>query len=423
MRAGEIDLRLDRMTQALSLFDHPEKKFPSFHIAGTNGKGSAAAMLHRILSLAGYRTALYTSPHLVSFTERIRVGDQEISHDEVVALAEEITARMASSDVPLTFFEFITVLAFVYFARQRIEVAVVEVGLGGRLDATNLVDPIVSVITTISRDHEAYLGHDLLSIAREKGGIIKPGVPVVCGALSAEVKDLLKKIADERGSRSYFLGSELSFSLKNQGVFDYTGIKKIFSELSLALRGRHQRANAAVALGALELAGEGFPVSEMAVREGLKSVSWPGRFEVICESPTVILDGAHNGEGVKALVEAVKEFRQGKSVKLLFASMEDKDWRLMLDELVAVADEMVLTRVAMERSADPRELAGHVAQKVPCQVIEDSRSALRTLFAAARPDEIIVIAGSLYLLGEIRPTLETIVNARPGSAKAAIAPQ
>jgi dihydrofolate synthase/folylpolyglutamate synthase len=423
MRAGEIDLRLDRMTQALSLFDHPEKKFPSFHIAGTNGKGSTAAMLHRILSLAGYRTALYTSPHLVSFTERIRVGDQEISHDEVVALAEEITARMASSDVPLTFFEFITVLAFVYFARQRVEVAVVEVGLGGRLDATNLVDPIVSVITTISRDHEAYLGHDLLSIAREKGGIIKPGVPVVCGALSAEVKHLLKKIADERGSRSYFLGSELSFSLKNQGVFDYTGIKKIFSELSLALRGRHQRANAAVALGALELAGEGFPVSEMAVREGLKSVSWPGRFEVMCQSPTVILDGAHNGEGVKALVEAVKEFRQGKSVKLLFASMEDKDWRLMLDELVAVADEMVLTRVAMERSADPRELAGHVAQKVPCQVIEDSRSALRTLFAAARPDEIIVIAGSLYLLGEIRPTLETIVNARPGSAKAAIAPQ
>jgi dihydrofolate synthase / folylpolyglutamate synthase len=423
MRAGEIDLRLDRMTQALSLFDHPEKKFPSFHIAGTNGKGSAAAMLHRILSLAGYRTALYTSPHLVSFTERIRVGDQEISHGEVVALAEEITARMASSHVPLTFFEFITVLAFVYFARQRVEVAVVEVGLGGRLDATNLVDPIVSVITTISRDHEAYLGHDLLSIAREKGGIIKPGVPVVCGALSAEVKDLLKKIADERGSRSYFLGSELSFSLKNQGRFDYTGIKNILPELSLALRGRHQRANAAVALGALELAGEGFPVSEMAIREGLKSVSWPGRFEVICESPTVILDGAHNGEGVKALVEAIEEFRQGKNVKLLFASMEDKDWRLMLDELVTVADEMVLTRVDMERSAAPHELAGHLAQKVPYQVIEDSRTALRTLFAAARPNEIIVVAGSLYLLGEIRPTLEAIINTRPGIAKSVTVPQ
>jgi len=414
MRAGEIDLRLDRMTQALSLFEHPEKKFPSFHIAGTNGKGSTAAMLQRILSLAGYRAALYTSPHLVSFTERIRVGDQEISRDEVVALAEEITARTASIDVPLTFFEFTTVLAFIYFARQQVEVAVVEVGLGGRLDATNLVEPIISVITTISRDHEAYLGYDLLSIAREKGGIIKPGVPVVCGALSVEVRELLKKLAEGQGSQSYFLGSDFSFSLKNQGLFDYTGTKHIFSDLSLALRGRHQRANAAVALSALELADAIFPVGETAIREGLGSVKWPGRFEVVCESPTVILDGAHNGEGVKALVEAIEEFRQGRNVKLLFASMEDKDWRLMLDTLATVADEMVLTRVDMERSAAPRELAGHLAQKVPCQVIEDSRTALRTLFSAARPDEIIVVAGSLYLLGEIQPALQAIINARPG---------
>jgi dihydrofolate synthase/folylpolyglutamate synthase len=414
MRAGEIDLRLDRMTQALSLFEHPEKKFPSFHIAGTNGKGSTAAMLQRILSLAGYRAALYTSPHLVSFTERIRVGDQEISRNEVVALAEEITARTASIDVPLTFFEFTTVLAFIYFARQQVEVAVVEVGLGGRLDATNLVEPIISVITTISRDHEAYLGYDLLSIAGEKGGIIKPGVPVVCGALSVEVQELLKKLAEGQGSRSFFLGSDFSFSLKNPGLFDYTGTKHIFSELSLALRGRHQRANAAVALSALELADAIFPVGETAIREGLGSVRWPGRFEVVCENPTVILDGAHNGEGVKALVEAIEEFRRGRNVKLLFASMEDKDWRLMLDTLATVADEMVLTRVDMERSAAPRELAGHLAQKVPYQVIEDSRTALRTLFAAARPDEIIVVAGSLYLLGEIQPALQAIINARPG---------
>lgn len=414
MRAGEIDLRLDRMTQALSLFEHPEKKFPSFHIAGTNGKGSTAAMLQRILSLAGYRAALYTSPHLVSFTERIRVGDQEISRDEVVALAEEITARTAPIDEPLTFFEFTTVLAFIYFARQQVEVAVVEVGLGGRLDATNLVEPIISVITTISRDHEAYLGYDLLSIAREKGGIIKPGVPVVCGALSVEVRELLKKLAEGQGSRSYFLGSDFSFSLKNQGLFDYTGTKHIFSELSLALRGRHQRANAAVALSALELADAIFPVGETAIREGLGSVKWRGRFEVVCESPTVILDGAHNGEGVKALVEAIEEFRQGRNVKLLFASMEDKDWRLMLDTLATVGDEMVLTRVDMARSAAPRELAAHLAQKVPYQVIKDSRTALRTLFAAARPDEIIVVAGSLYLLGEIRPALQAIIDARPG---------
>jgi len=182
LRGGVIDLRLDRMDQALALFGHPEKQFPSFHIAGTNGKGSTAAMIHRILSLAGYRTALYTSPHLVCFTERIRVDDVEISPEEVVELAEEVRDRTAAAAVALTFFEFVTVMGFVHFARQEVDVAVVEVGLGGRLDATNLVKPLVSVITTISKDHEAYLGSDLLSIAREKGGIIKPGVPLVAGA-------------------------------------------------------------------------------------------------------------------------------------------------------------------------------------------------------------------------------------------------
>src|SRR5215471_12905391 len=411
MRAGEIDLRLDRMTQALSLFEHPEKKFPSFHIAGTNGKGSTAAMLQRILSLAGYRTALYTSPHLVSFTERIRVGDQEISRDEVVALADEITAQITSVDLPLTFFEFITIMAFIYFARRSVDLAVVEVGLGGRLDATNLVQPIVSAITTISRDHEAYLGYDLLSIARAKGGIIKPGVPVVCGAVTPEVKEVLKRIAEEQGSPSYFLGTELSFFLKNRGLFDYTGIKHIFSELSLALRGRHQKNNAAVALGALELIGDTFPAGEAAIRAGLDSVVWPGRFEVMCQNPTVVLDGAHNGEGVIALVDAVEEFREGRDVKLLFASMEDKDWRLMLDTLMTVADEIVLSHVDMDRSADPRDLADYVDQKVPCRVIEDSRAAISTMVGSAGRNDIVVVAGSLYLLGELRPTLETIINA------------
>ena len=419
LRGGEIDLRLDRMNQALSLFDHPEQKFLSFHIAGTNGKGSTAAMLHRILTLAGYRTALYTSPHLVSFTERIRIGDKEITSDEVVALAEEVRQCIAGADVALTFFEFVTVLAFIYFARQQVEVAVVEVGLGGRLDATNLVKPVVSVITTIAKDHEAYLGFDLLSIAREKGGIIKHGVPVVCGALLAEVRELLNKLALDQGSPSYFLGSNFSFFLKNQDLFDYTGIKQHFLQLSLALRGRHQRANAAVALGALELAGETFPVSEAAVREGLKTVAWPGRFEVMCEDPTVILDGAHNGEGVKALAETIEEFRRGRNVKLLFASMEDKDWRLMLDELMKVAGEVVLTRVDMQRSASPQQLASHLAGNIPYRAMEDSRSALQTLFNSARPDDIILVAGSLYLLGEIRPVLQELASSRAASPETA----
>lgn len=412
LRGGVIDLRLDRMERALALFNHPEKTFPSFHIAGTNGKGSTAAMLHRILCLGGYRTALYTSPHLVSFTERIRIGDQEISPDEVVALAEEVWQRTLTADIALTFFEFVTLMAFIYFARQGVDVAVVEVGLGGRLDATNLVTPVVSMITTISKDHEAYLGSDLRSIAREKAGIIKAEVPVVLGALPAEVLDLFEEIASEREARTYFFEREFRIFLKNQGLFEYIGIHQNIPELSLALPGRHQRYNAAVALGALEVAGGAFPVSGALIREGLATVSWPGRFEVMLERPTVVLDGAHNGEGVKALIETIEDFRQGRRIKLLFASMEDKEWRLMLNMLVDVVDEMVLTRVSMERSAVPKQLASHVAGRVPHRVMNDARQGLGYLLTSARPEDIVLVAGSLYLLGEVRPVVQEARCAR-----------
>ena len=418
LRGGVIDLRLDRMDRALALFGHPEKTFPSFHIAGTNGKGSTAAILQRMLSLGGYRTALYTSPHLVSFTERMRIGDHEISRDEVVALAAEVWKHTLAADLELTFFEFITVMAFVYFARQGIDVAVVEVGLGGRLDATNLVIPVVSVITTISKDHEAYLGSDLQSIAREKAGILKPGVPVVLGALPTEVRDLFDEIASARRARTYFFERDFRIILKNQPLFDYIGIHQNVLELSLALRGRHQRNNAAVALAALEVAHAAFPVSETVIREGLATVSWPGRFEIMLERPTVVLDGAHNGEGVRALVAALEEFRDGRKVKLLFASMADKEWRLMLNMLVEAVDEVVLTRVSMERSAVPGELAGFVAGRIPHRVIDDARQALGSLLADARPEDIVLVAGSLYLLGELRPLVQEIGRAKAADATA-----
>lgn len=403
LRGGEIDLRLDRMERALALFDHPEKKFPSFHIAGSNGKGSTAAILHRVLCLAGYKPALYTSPHLVSFTERMRIGDGEITPEEVVELAGEIDGRTAAAGVPLTFFEYITVMAFIYFARRQVDVAVVEVGLGGRLDATNLVSPVVSAVTTISKDHEAYLGSDLLSIAREKAGIIKPGIPVVLGVPAGEVAALFKSIAEERGARAYFLGQDFRIFLKKEGTFDYTGIKENFAALSLALRGRHQRSNAAVALAALEAARQFFPVLEPHVRDGLRTVRWPGRFEIIEGTPTVILDGAHNGEGARALAQALEEYRGTRRVKLLFACMEDKDWRVMLSTLVRAADEVVFTRVQMDRSANPRDLAAQVADQVPHRVIEDSRAAVEFLIDNAAPEDLVVVAGSLYLLGEVRP--------------------
>jgi dihydrofolate synthase / folylpolyglutamate synthase len=404
LRGGMIDLRLDRMNRVLALFDHPEERFPSLHIAGTNGKGSTAAMLHHVLTMAGYRAALYTSPHLVSFTERIRVGDDEITEGEVVAMAEEIEERAAA--VPLTFFEFVTVMAFVYFARRNVDVAVVEVGLGGRLDATNVVLPVVSAITTLSVDHQAYLGDDVFSIAREKAGIIKTGVPVVCGRMPADVAQLIRSIARQRGAPAFFLGTDFRFSLKNEGLFDYTGIKRYFLNLALGLRGRHQRANAAVALAAMEVACERFPCEEQALRKGLASVRWPGRLEVMASHPTVILDGAHNSEGVQALIDEIRDFPPGRKIKLLFAAMVDKEWNWMVGALSQVIDEVVFTRVAMERSAEPEKLAEGLKRRLPHRAIRDSRAALRALLDESGPEDIIVAAGSLYLLGEIRPTVE-----------------
>jgi dihydrofolate synthase / folylpolyglutamate synthase len=413
LRGGVIDLRLERMDQVLALFDHPEKMFPSFHIAGTNGKGSTAAMIHRILCSAGYRTALYTSPHLVSFTERMRIGEEEITPEEVVALAHEIWQRPDAANIELTFFEIVTVMAFLYFSRRQVDLAVIEVGLGGRFDATNLVRSVVSVITTISKDHEAFLGSDIASIAREKGGIIKKEVPVVCGALPREAMKVINKIADANQTRIYRLDQDFTLNLKSGGAFDYKGPKWNLSEVSVALHGTHQVRNAALAIAALEVVSHQFPVNEEAIRSGLQNVSWPGRMEVMLTHPTVIIDGAHNGEGIRVLVDELRALRNGRRIRMLFAVMEDKDRRFMLNALAEVVDEIVLTRVSqLERSADPVQLAKEVSGKLRSCVMPEPRLAVDFLLQSAASNDLIVITGSLYLLGEIRPMLAAMSQAK-----------
>jgi dihydrofolate synthase/folylpolyglutamate synthase len=279
------------------------------------------------------------------------------------------------------------------------------VGMGGRWDATNLVVPRVSVITTISKDHEVYLGSDLLSIAREKGGIIKEGVPVVCGSLPSDVGSVLREMAETKRSTISFLGEDFSFSLKEDAYFDYRGMEWNLADISLALRGGYQRSNAAIVLAALEATRQDFPVTEEAVRKGLATVFWPGRFEVLGHSPTIILDGAHNGEGVEALVREVRDFQRANKCRLLFAAMEDKDWPLMLGELSTVAAEVVLTRVPMDRSANPNRLKGAVPEGTAVAVIENPQEAIEYLLGSAAADQTILVAGSLYLLGEVRPLL------------------
>ncbi|HEX7228309.1 MAG TPA: cyanophycin synthetase, partial [Candidatus Binatia bacterium] len=264
-----------------------------------------------------------------------------------------------------------------------------------------------------SRDHEAFLGFDLASIAREKAGIIKKGVPVVCGALPPEAMEVINEIAQTSQAPCYRFGQNFTLKLKPNGAFDYKGAKWNLPDLSVALHGAHQVRNACVATAALEVADAQFPTSEVALRSGLQNVSWPGRMEMILANPAVIIDGAHNKEGIEALVDELRKLRDGRRVRMLFAVMEDKDWRFMLQTLAEIVDEIVFTRVSqLERSADPVQLQQEMAGKLQCRVIADPRVAVETLVQNAAPNELIVITGSLYLLGEVRPLLASMAQAR-----------
>ena len=403
LRGAEIDLRLERVAQALALFGDPQDSFRVVHVAGTNGKGSTAAMIHSVLHAEGYRAGLYTSPHLTDFTERIRVGKRPVSRAAVTALVREVADGTSRASLSLTFFEFATVMAFLHFARESVEVAVVEVGLGGRLDATNVVHPSVSVITTISRDHERFLGTRLESIAREKGGIIKPGVPVVCGDLRPAARRVIHRIARSRKARVYQWGEDFGVTRRGRRRFAYRGREWRVDDLKDRLAGEFQRHNAALALASLELLQAELPVREASLRAGIESVSWPGRFEILPGSPAIILDGAHNRGAVEALVDEVRGLLEDVKVRLLFGSMFDKDWPSMLRALSRVCSEVVLTRTPTERGADPRSLSAALPRRLPARIVDDPVAALSALAAdRRRSDEPILVAGSLYLVGAVR---------------------
>ena len=403
LRGAEIDLRLERVARALSLFDDPQHRFKVCHVAGTNGKGSTAAMVHSVLSVAGYRAGLYTSPHLSAFTERIRVGRRRITQAAVAALVGEIAERTRRAAVCLTFFEFATVMAFLHFAREGVEAAVVEVGLGGRLDATNVVRPDVTVITTISRDHERFLGSRIGSIAREKAGIVKPGVPLVCGALPPAAKRVVNGVARAAGVAVRHWATDFSVASRGHRSFDYHGREWSLQGLDLGLPGEYQRHNAGVALASLEALDPVLPVREKSIRAGLAAVAWPGRFERVSGRPAVILDGAHNRAAVEALAAEIRTLPGGGKVRLLFGSMADKDWPAMLAVLCGVSREVVLTRVPSERGADPRSLLSAVPAGLPATTADDPVAAISRLAADRRGRDVpILVAGSLYLVGAVR---------------------
>jgi len=399
--ARGMDFKLERVMLALKNLGNPHKRFAAVHIAGTNGKGSVAAMLHAILGAAGYRVGLYTSPHLVRFTERIRVGTESIAEAEVVILAREIRSAATVRGIDLTFFEFVTVMAFLHFARQGVELAVVEVGLGGRLDATNVLDPEVAVITTIGLDHQEFLGETLASVAREKAGIIKPGRPVILGAVPQEVEHIFGETAVERRAPMY--RAKHDFRVTGASPFRFQGMGLDVGGLEIALRGSYQRENAATAVAAAILLRRRFAFDAEAIRRGLVEVRWPGRLDVVHTAPLVVLDGAHNVDGITALVPELPAVIGGRAVRLLFGVMRDKRWQPMVEAIAPHVASTTVTTVLPPRGEAPELLARAFAPHCPVHVAAQPLDGLETLLAAASEDDAVLVTGSLFLVGAVYP--------------------
>jgi dihydrofolate synthase / folylpolyglutamate synthase len=418
LEVERMDLKLERVAAALALCGSPQLRFPALHIAGTNGKGSTAALLHALLSAAGYRVGLFTSPHLVDFCERIRLGNAYISEQEVVDEVTTIRRRIEPVGIRLTPFEMMTVLAFSAFAHAGVDVAVIEVGLGGRLDATNVLFPLVSMITSIGLDHQAYLGSTLAEIAREKGGIIKSGVPVVVGHVDRESRRILCDLARRVGSVPHVFGQDFTICEEADSTVTYQGAVWRLANLCVGLRGNFQQRNVALALAALELLRTSFAVSEAALRHGLRTVTWPGRLDVVSEHPLVVLDGAHNPQAIETLTAELPGVLRGRRMKLLFSVMRDKDWRTMIPMLARIADEVVVTRVQQARAEDPAVLRTAFAPLCSVSVIDDAREACRRLVSETGPNDAVVVCGSLFLVGEVYPLFApAIVPALPAGQK------
>ena len=409
---SSIRLGLDRIQAALSALGHPEARLPALHVAGTNGKGSTCAFSERVLRAAGHRVGLYTSPHLERVNERIKLSGEDISDEVFGRRILEVLERapyLAVEPYPLTYFELGTLVALWHFAQERVDVAVLETGLGGRLDATNASAPWVTAVTSISFDHMEYLGTTLGAIAGEKAGIFKPGVPAVVARQPEEAARALADKAKAVGAPLYVEGRDFELLATGPDRLSYRGLGRSLEGLRLGLRGAHQLQNAAVALACLELLDQkGLRVPDAAIHEGLAATRWPGRLEEVAQRPLVLLDGAHNPDGVEALVAALDALYPGRGVHLVFGVLADKEHGPMMRRLFPRCASLHLTPVPSPRSLSPeayaplaRSLCGEVHLHPS---LEDAFGAAR---ANASGDELVLCAGSLYLVGSARSLART----------------
>jgi len=419
-----FDLR--RMEMLLEKLGSPERRARSIQVAGTKGKGSTAAMIASILTRAGYRTGLYTSPHLHAFTERIQVNGRPIAEAEFASLVKVMkpeveTVNQFGAFGQLTTFELLTALAFAYFKEKEVDFQVLETGLGGRLDATNVVKSGVCVITSISFDHMEVLGSTLTQIAAEKAGIIKPGSIVVCSPQFPEAMGVIEKTCWEREARLVKVGSEVTwhrkaFSPEGQS-FQLSGIIREYN-LSLPLLGEHQLENAATAVATVEvLADLGVTVSADSIAAGLAQVHWPGRLQILKREPWFIVDGAHNVDSAKKLAEALKRYFHFDRMVLIFGVSSDKDVAGIVAELASLTSIVIATRSCNPRAVEPARIVAEFSKwGITPEVTENVASAVDLALARATPRDLICATGSLFVVAEVIEHMRKLPKLKRGAS-------
>lgn len=395
-----IKFGLSKTASLLKAFGDPHRGLRCIHIAGTNGKGSVAAMVESVLMQAGLKVALYSSPHLVRFTERFRINRREMSPKEVAGLARELQ-EVIHPNHPPTFFEVTTAMSLIHFAREKCDVAIMEVGMGGRLDATNVIRPMVSVITNISLDHQFFLGRRILDIAGEKAGIIKRGVDLVTGATQGPVLDLFESVCAARKARLWRVGRDIRYRWGGSGL-TYYGLKRTLRGLRLGLRGLFQHRNAAMALAVIELLGrKGIGVTDQEAAEGLKHPQWPGRVHVVSTDPLIVLDGAHNPGAIRTLAATVKRDFRYERLILVLGIMKDKDIRGILGAIVPMADAVIYSAPEYDRAASPEDLMKAASSlRKPGKGFLPLARAIQEAKVMAGPGDMILVCGSLFTVGE-----------------------
>jgi dihydrofolate synthase/folylpolyglutamate synthase len=400
---------LTQVEKILEAIGSPDTSIHSIHIGGTNGKGSTAAMMASILQQEGYRVGLYTSPHLIRFTERIKVNGKEIEEEDVARLTGWMRERIKAAGItpPFTFFDFTTAMALLHFSQRVVDLAILEVGLGGRLDSTNVVDPLLSIVTNVEKDHEDVLGKTILKIAGEKGGIIKKGRPFITAATQPRVLRLFSKICRENGAPYFRVGKDFHNTRVGERDFHYEGLHRKLWGVRLNLLGPHQVTNATTALGAMEVLEElGYTVSTQAMMEGLAVVEWPGRLERVSSSPPVILDGAHNPAGALVLRKSLEQEFQFRRLILLIGILKDKDIKGILHTLAPVADHIILSKPCVERAASGTSLQKALGQNgTKAEIVEDLHEAITRGISLTGEEDLLCITGSLYTVGEAKAFL------------------